>query len=148
VSRKQRQQPRNGSHTEDDAHTLPVAVGEPPPNKMDATEKRYALHLDEQLRDGRILWWAREPVSIRLARGSSYVPDFLVMLADRSLEVHEVKQRGGQNFHARTHHHPHRDSYAKWKIAAARLPVRFYIVWPESGEWKRRAPADQSSENN
>jgi hypothetical protein len=134
-ARTKRPEPRLGSHLEDDSPLPPESIGEPPQNKMDATETRYARHLDELLQRGEILFWVREPISIMLARNSYYRPDFLVMQPDKSLEVHEVKGRGGQNFHSRKWHHPHRDGYTKWKIAASKLPVVFMLVWPENGGW-------------
>jgi hypothetical protein len=134
-ARTKREPDKLGSHEDGDCPII-EGVGEPPPNKMNPSERRYAKHLDELLASDAILWWAREPVSIRLARGSSYVPDFLVMRPDGAIEIHEVKSsRGSADFHNAKWHHAHRDSYSKWKIAANRFPVRFFMVWPENGSW-------------
>ena len=59
--------------------------------KMNGTEKAYSQHLDERKQSGEVLDYWFEGIKFRLADGAYYTPDFLVLLADLSLEVHEIK---------------------------------------------------------
>lgn len=67
------------------------ALGRLPPGTMNKTEARYMLYLEDEVRAGRVIWFAFEPLKLKLAKATFYTPDFLVMMADRSLEFHEVK---------------------------------------------------------
>lgn len=58
---------------------------------MNATEKAYAQLLQVRLLAGEIEWWAYEAWTFVLGPACRYTPDFAVMLADGSLECHEVK---------------------------------------------------------
>ena len=58
---------------------------------MNRTEERYADHLALLKAAGRIANYWYESLKFRLADRTWYAPDFLVMLPDGSLELHEVK---------------------------------------------------------
>lgn len=61
------------------------------PGVMNGLEKAWSLRLDEQLHAGEIAAWWFEPMSLRLAKGSMYKPDFMVIDADGLVEFHETK---------------------------------------------------------
>ncbi len=63
-------------------------------------EAQYAAHLELLLKAGEIRRWAYEPMSLKLADGKRYRPDFLVVLplgAEAKAEMHEVKGRWTKN---------------------------------------------------
>ena len=63
-------------------------------------EAQYAAHLDILVKAGEIRRWAYEPMSLKLAEGKRYRPDFLVVLPaglEANAEMHEVKGRWTKN---------------------------------------------------
>lgn len=58
---------------------------------MNRSEGRYAKHLAAQMARGELAGFWFEPIKFRLADKTYYSPDFLVMLPDGRLELHEVK---------------------------------------------------------
>lgn len=54
-------------------------------------EQLYAQELDLRKRCGEIADWRYEGVRLRMAGGAWYKPDFLVVLPDGLIELHEVK---------------------------------------------------------
>lgn len=73
------------------------AVASPYRSKLEA---RYAAHLDLLVKSGEIRRWEYEPISLKLANGKRYRPDFLVVLpagAEAKAELHEVKGRWTKN---------------------------------------------------
>lgn len=54
-------------------------------------EKAYAWRLELEKTAGRIHDYMHHPFRLRLARGVTYQPDFLVVRVDGVLELHEVK---------------------------------------------------------
>ncbi len=124
------------------------------PEAMNRTEAAYARELDLLYQAGRVLWWRFEPWSLRLAPGTFYRPDFVVVVApsassiaqspDRQiarcpphggLECHEVKGvwRGQGKAHWED------DARAKVKVAAAMFPwMRFVgMARTKDGRWQR-----------
>lgn len=83
------------------------------PGQMNGTEKDYALHLQFRQERGEIIAYTFDAVKLRLAENTFYTPDFLVQLADLTLEIHEVKG------------HWEDDARCKIKVAAALFPFRF-----------------------
>ncbi len=61
------------------------------PGRLNKTEAAYALHLDARKQAGEIAGYWFEAIKFRLADRTWYSPDFLVQLADGTLEIHEVK---------------------------------------------------------
>lgn len=92
---------------------------------MNATEASYASHLEWRKRQGEVLWYAFEAIKLRLADKTTLTVDFFVLLADLSLEAHEVK--GG---------HWEDDARVKVKVAAELFPFRFIAAQKTAGGWK------------
>jgi hypothetical protein len=92
---------------------------------MNGTERRYAELLEGRKRAGEVLWWMYEGISFRLADlRCHYHPDFAVMLADETIEIHETKGAFARE-----------DSLIKLKVAAALFPFVFRkCVW-DKGKW-------------
>ena len=67
------------------------ALGRLKAGVMNKTEAKYAAHLEAMRQSGAVLWYRFEAVTLKIADGVRYTPDSLVMMADLSLEVHEVK---------------------------------------------------------
>lgn len=61
------------------------------PGVMNRLESAWDDHLAEELAGGRISAYWYEPVSLRLAKGAFYKPDFMVIDADGFVELHETK---------------------------------------------------------
>lgn len=103
------------------------ALGRMKAGKMNKTEQAYADILEARKHAGEIVWYAFEPINIRLADKCFYSPDFMVMLANGVIEIHETK--GGYITD---------DSLVKIKAAAELLPFQFCIMKREKGVWHRR----------
>lgn len=88
---------------------------------MNATERRYADHLNKKVMDGKVVWWAFESIKLKVAGNSFYKPDFIVQMHDGTIELHEVK--GWMTEAARL----------RVKAAAERYPFRFVLVRPVKG---------------
>lgn len=98
------------------------ALGRLPAGRMNKTEAAYADHLELRRRAGELAWFKFEAITLRLAdHATSYKPDFFVMLADGTLEVHEVKG------------HWTDDARVKIKVAASLYPFRFLAIKRERG---------------
>lgn len=83
---------------------------------MNRTEARYAQTLEARKQAGQIVGYWFERIRFVLAPKTSYTPDFMVMLADGTIEYHEVKGYWED------------DARAKIKIAADMFPFRFVAV--------------------
>lgn len=92
------------------------ALGRLKTGQMNKTEAAYDNHLAALQAAGLILWRKFEGVKLRLADNTFYTPDFAVMRADGSMELHEVK-----GFWAD-------DARVKIKVAADMYPFRFVAV--------------------
>lgn len=112
--------------------------------RMNETEKSYAWHLDGRKRAGEVQWWGFEVLKIRLADNTHYTVDFSVVLADGSLEFHEVKAMwqpkfgpGGALVHAAKAGWKE-DARLKIKMAAEHFPGTWKGVhqMPITGEWR------------
>ncbi len=62
-----------------------------PPSRMNKTEREYGDYLHRRGLGGEIRWCGFETFKIQLADNTTYTPDFAVVMADGSLEFHEVK---------------------------------------------------------
>lgn len=93
---------------------LEQAIQKLPKARMNKLEAEYAQELENQKRCGLILWWAFEPMKLRLAGNTYYSPDFGV-LAYR-LEFHEVKGFWRD------------DARVKIKVAAEHFPFVFRAI--------------------
>lgn len=61
------------------------------PGQMNKTEAAYARVLKLRMLAKEILHYDYEPERLRLADNTYYVPDFRVIMADGTIEFHEVK---------------------------------------------------------
>jgi len=86
------------------------------PGQMNKLEKAYGLHLEAEKQEGRVLWYAFERVTLKLATDTRYTPDFMVMLASGELECHEVKGFMRD------------DAFVKLKVAAQSFPFVFRLA--------------------
>jgi hypothetical protein len=97
---------------------------------MNATETKYAAHLDELRLAGDVLWWKFEAITLTLAPKTTLTPDFMLMLADGAIELHDVK--GAKAIYTD-------DAKVKMKVAAQMFPFVFRVVFPvakgEGGGW-------------
>lgn len=94
------------------------ALGRMKSGVMNPTETRYSQLLDLMKASGEVVWWAFEGVTLKLAEGSRYTPDFFVMRPDGTLECHEVKGRWIG------------DAKTKIKVASEKFPFRFVAAYP------------------
>jgi hypothetical protein len=67
------------------------ALGRLPKGSMNKTEAAYAEHLERERQAGRVIGYKFHPMNIRLADRTFYEVDFLVLHADMTLAIHEVK---------------------------------------------------------
>lgn len=86
--------------------------------EMNRTEKAYEARLKEYLAAGEILEYKFEPLSLRLAPGCFYQPDFMVIDADKTVQFVEVK---GPFIHDQK-------SIVKLKTASELFPFRFILA--------------------
>lgn len=94
------------------------------PGVMNSWEKRYALCLEARQQLKEIQWFAFDAIKFRLAEKTFYTPDFLVMLDDGTIEVHEVKGFWED------------DARVKIKVAADKFPFQFIGVTLKKGTWQ------------
>jgi hypothetical protein len=92
--------------------------------EMNKTEAAYAHELELQRRAGMIQWFAFEGVTLKIAHDCRYTPDFLVMMADDTLEAREVKGFWRD------------DARVKIKVAAAKFPFKFSAITKSKGGWQ------------
>lgn len=98
-----------------------TAKGTQRPFKGNKTEAAYMVLLEAKKRAGEIVWYGFEAVTLKLADDTRYTPDFAVLLADMTIEMHEVKGFWRD------------DARVKIKVAAAMFPFRFFAVKKEKG---------------
>lgn len=118
-------------HFRSSAKTRMQALGRLKAGAMNKTEQQYAEYLAARQQAGTVLWFKFEGVKLRLADSTFYSPDFAVMVADGSMEMHEVKG------------HWQDDARVKIKVAAELYPFRFIAVRPklrrDGGGWQQEA---------
>lgn len=106
---------------------VPKAKGRRPanPEGMNKLERSYSELLEAKRLKGEILAWYYEAFNLKLAPKTHYRPDFLVMMADSSLEIHETKGFWRD------------DARVKIKAAAAMYPMfRFIAIQRKGGYWQ------------
>jgi len=92
---------------------------------MNQTERVYALILEAAKRNGALRSWRYECVTLKLADGVRYTPDFLVIRGDGTAEFHEVK--GG---------FIRDDARVKLRVAARQFPeFVFQLAQCTRGQW-------------
>lgn len=60
-------------------------------SSMNKTEARYAADLEMRKRIGEIQDYRWQPLRLKLGLNCTYDPDFLVLMADGTVEFHEIK---------------------------------------------------------
>ena len=103
------------------------------PGVMNKTEAEYAALLEARKLAGEVVEWHFEAVTFKLADMCRLTVDFMVIMADGSIEFHDAK--GGQPVTD--------DALVKMKAAAEKFwPFLFVIEQKQSrklgGVWKRR----------
>lgn len=90
-------------------------------------EVDYAAYLESLRHAGKILIWEYERISLRLGDNTTYKPDFLVILPDGHMELHETKGYWREK------------DWIKFKTAAAMNPwFTFVNVMRKDGIWTTR----------
>jgi len=92
------------------------ALGRLKTGEMNKTEAAYGKHLEGRKHAGEVLWYCFEGLKFRLADNTFYTPDYPVLMADLSLEIHEVKGFWQD------------DARVKIKVAASMFPFKFKAV--------------------
>ena len=103
----------------------------PRPKKLEninGLEMKYARYLQARLMRGEILWWSFQGMTLKLATDTKYTPDFVVMLPDFSIELHETKGFWRD------------DAKVKIKVASELFPFKFIAITEkrkkDGGGWK------------
>jgi hypothetical protein len=86
------------------------------PGVMNKLEAEYAEYLEARKKAGEILDYGFERITLKLAKRTSYTPDFDVLLPDGLLEFHETKGFWEE------------DARIKIKVAAQTFPFTFFGV--------------------
>lgn len=106
-----------------------LALGRMKAGRMNNTEFAYSKVLELSKASGRVLWYSFEGITLRLADRTTYTPDFIVMLENGEIEVHEIKGFWTD------------DAKVKIKVAAEKFPFRFIALrynkqkFEQIGEW-------------
>lgn len=119
--------PQNANGTAGTAYAAQRAAGRG--RQMNRTEARYAEYLETLRLAGLVRRYEYEPMTLHLAPGVRWRPDFRVQLADGTVEVHEVKGRSSKTgrWHATT------EGRQKIRLGAALHPFPVVVVWPLAG---------------
>lgn len=103
------------------------------PNKTEAAFQADVLYW-RKLRGEIADYYEHDSITLRLANGVRYTPDFPVIALDGSLRFYEVKgtKRKGWN--------PVQDDASVKVKTAASLYLRhkFYLVWKQDGVWQEQ----------
>lgn len=93
-------------------------------SKMNRWEERYTTVLRACKGAGTVVDWRYEGLTLKLGHDCRYTPDFLVVMADGTLELHEIKGFRRD------------DSMVKIRAAATAFPwFRFVLVEQRTGVW-------------
>lgn len=97
------------------------------PGQMNSTERKMAEELALEQAAGKILWWAFEPITLKLAHDTRLTVDFAILHADGSLELRDVK--GGRGLWEE-------DAAVKMRVAADRFWMFRFTAWTQAkGGW-------------
>lgn len=97
-----------------------------PVTRMNKTEVRWADELWKLQLAGKVHQYWFEPVKFRLGLSAWYTPDFVVWMADDTVEVHEVKGFWREAARVRI------------KTVATNYPLyRFVAIRLVEGRWER-----------
>lgn len=97
--------------------------------KMNRLEDEYALYLESLKQKGEISWYGFESVTLRLADGCRYTPDFTVHTGTLVRPIRFIEVKGN---------HIWDDSKVKFKVAKERFWwAEFAMLQKKKGEWKQ-----------
>ena len=91
--------------------------------QMNKLEAAYAARLESLKFAGEIADYRFECIKLRLADNTFYAPDFMVLRADGTFEMHEVKGFWED------------DARVKIKTAAELFPFKFIAARKQKGAW-------------
>ena len=94
------------------------------PGVMNKTEEAYSWVLEARKQAGEIRWWAYEQMTLKLAEGVRFTPDFAVLTIGPRLEFHEVKG------------YMRDDARVKLRCAAVLFPFKFLLVRKSGQGWE------------
>ena len=103
--------------------------------QMNKSEAQYAALLEGLKASGQIAGYGFEAITLKLAEGCRYTPDFAVWRASGALEFHEVKAARRRKS-GRVGAHMEDDARVKILTAAKLFPfATFFVVWLNQGKW-------------
>lgn len=112
--------------------------------EINRVEIAYRDHLDQLKMIGHVMWRSEhEAMKFRLADNTHYIADFMVMLPNGVLEVHDTKgttkrpvtKDGVEIGKAETYFCPPKNKQ-KLKMVAELFPIVVKIVWRnKAGQW-------------
>lgn len=106
---------------------------------MNKTEQAYAGVLADRKLIGEIVDYEYEAISLTLAKGVRYIPDFLVEMPDGELQCHEVKAGREKKVDGvktgETVPMSEDASRIKIRMAAQQFPFRFILAYCRKGQW-------------
>ena len=95
------------------------------PGVLNGLESSFAALLQERLNKGEILYYGYEKVAFKLAKKTTWTPDFMVIEADGEVVFMEVK--GGWFTDA---------ARVKTKVTASMFPhFKFVLCRKKAGQW-------------
>ena len=100
---------------------------------MNETEREYSLLLEALKQKGEIAWWGFEAITLRLADGCRYTPDFVTVKPCGTWKEHHdltfIEIKGG---------HIWDDSKVKFKVAREQFWWAEFVCWQKKkGQWKQ-----------
>lgn len=109
------------------------------PGEMNSVESKYNDHLQSLVDTKKVAWFKYEGLKFKLADKTFFTPDFVVMLPDGSIELHEIKGTTKNKATGKSKPFVHDDgSTIKTKVAADQFPFKFSVVWFDKTEgWLR-----------
>lgn len=106
---------------------------------MNKLEQAYDGILAGRKLVGEIADYWYEGLTLKLAEGTRYTPDFLVLMPDGELQCHEVKAGMAVKVDGvatgETKAMSEDASRIKIKIAAEKFPFRFIVAYCRKGQW-------------
>lgn len=122
VSKPSRPQPERRVETVDHIELRSGGRTKHQSGQMNKLESLYAQELEARRLVGDILAWHFEAVKLKLAPATFYTPDFMVILPNATVQLHEVKG------------HWEDDARVKIKVAARLFAgISFYGIRREKG---------------
>lgn len=114
---------------------IPVAKSQPKRGSMNKIEAAYSVLLDELKIVGKVTGYKFESVTLKLADGCRYTPDFQVVTAGQPVGFHEVKS-GRKRKSGNVGAFMEDDARVKLLTAAKLYPeFDFFLCWHYKGQW-------------